>query len=160
MDEQSWSGALSMLLIVHCNTCSWLRGKLVGDQGEKWELWGPQSHITDFAATLKAAEKRKAKKKFKCDRTQGKRHALLSKTRGSAMSQQNINGNGKYSQGNHGMLPILYTWGELSILRARDTLFKWLGECTGRTEKAGCERWISHQGRRPQGEEKKEKIMK
>lgn len=82
MDEQPQSGALSTLLIVCCNACSRLRGKLVGDQGEKLELGWPQSHITDFAATLKAAEKRKAKKKLQCDRTQGKRHTLLSKTQG------------------------------------------------------------------------------
>lgn len=61
MDEQAQSDALLMLLIVHCSACSWLRGKVVGDQGEKQGVWGPLSYITDVDATLKAAEKQRKK---------------------------------------------------------------------------------------------------
>jgi len=79
MDEQPWPGALSMLLIAHCHACSWLRCKLVGGQGDKW---GPQSPTTDLAATLTAADKKKAKEKFQCEKTQGKMHTFLSKAQG------------------------------------------------------------------------------
>lgn len=122
MDEQPQSDALSTLLIVCCNACSQLRG--CGDQGEKWELGGPQSHITDFPATLKAAEKRKAKKKFQCDRTQGKRHALLSKTQGKCHESAERQWKWKVLPRKPRDASYPVCRGELSILQARDTLFQ------------------------------------
>lgn len=62
--------------------CLIMGRKVVGEQPGKWEPRVPQSHITDFAATPKAAERRKNKEKIQCGKTQGRRHVLLSKTQG------------------------------------------------------------------------------
>lgn len=68
--------------------------KVVGDQPGKWEPWVPQSHITDFAATPKAAERRENKEKIQCGKTQGRRHVLLSKTQGKCHESAEQKGRG------------------------------------------------------------------
>lgn len=68
--------------------------KVVGDQPGKWEPWVPQSHIADFAATPKAAERRKNKEKIQCGKTQGRRHVLLSKTQGKCHESAEQKGRG------------------------------------------------------------------